>query len=255
MIRRRPTGYIRRPYDYSNGDTEDIEFIRCVDGRDPQLHEMWCLSLDNVIRKIYPTAQIEVGAGTVGELTTNYLAENGRRILIIGQISINISVQFLGIPNFSVIVDCYFVKTCKIPLCSSVGDTLIPPIITVELCRGDLKSMSQSPGVVTYLTVRLTCVGFRLNRALLCAAYVMTYFVVGIASVWGVPPKVVILSSIWGSIVVVTIGRVRLLNTLCCKIPLLFSVTFYFPSLLWVTVFRLLAGSPFVSFTFAESDA
>ena len=100
MIRRRPTGYIRRPYDYSNGDTEDTEFIRCVDGRDPQLHEMWCLSLDNVIRKIYPTAQIEVGAGTVGELTTNYLAENGRRILIIGQISINISVQFLGIPNF-----------------------------------------------------------------------------------------------------------------------------------------------------------
>ena len=31
----------------------------------------------------------------------DYLAENGRIILIIGQLSINDSVQFLGVPNHS----------------------------------------------------------------------------------------------------------------------------------------------------------
>ena len=34
------------------------------------------------------------------EFTTNYLVKNGFRVLIIGQLSINESVQFLGIPNF-----------------------------------------------------------------------------------------------------------------------------------------------------------
>ena len=37
----------------------------------------------------------------MGEFTTDHLAENRRRIPIIGQLSINSSVQFLGIPDFS----------------------------------------------------------------------------------------------------------------------------------------------------------
>ena len=36
----------------------------------------------------------------MGYFTTNYLDENGRRILIIGKISINDSVQFWDIPDF-----------------------------------------------------------------------------------------------------------------------------------------------------------
>ena len=35
----------------------------------------------------------------MGEFTTNYLAKNERRILIIGQLSISGSVHFLGIPD------------------------------------------------------------------------------------------------------------------------------------------------------------
>ena len=92
-------GSIRRPYYSVSGGTDDIDFIQCVDGREPQLHEMWCLGLDNVTRKIHPTAQVDIGAGTMGEFTTNCLAENGRRIPIIRKISINGSVQFLGIPD------------------------------------------------------------------------------------------------------------------------------------------------------------
>ena len=61
---------------------------------------MWCLSLDNVTQEIHPTVQVEVGARTVGEFTTNCLAGNGHRIPIIGKLSINRSVELLGIPNF-----------------------------------------------------------------------------------------------------------------------------------------------------------
>ena len=71
MIRRRPMGYILRTSDSGSGDTKDVDFIWCVDGQEPQLHKMWCLGLDNVTREIQPTAQLEVGAGTVGQFTTN----------------------------------------------------------------------------------------------------------------------------------------------------------------------------------------
>ena len=82
------------------GGNKDVEFIQCVDGREPQINEMWCLGSDSVTREIHPTVQVEVGDGTVGQFTTNYLAENGRRIPIIGQLSINRIVKLLGIPDF-----------------------------------------------------------------------------------------------------------------------------------------------------------
>ena len=43
---------------------------------------------------------MEVAAGNVGKLLANYLDENGRRIPILGKISINGSVKLLGIPDF-----------------------------------------------------------------------------------------------------------------------------------------------------------
>ena len=41
--------------------------------------------------------QVDVPAETIGEFVTYYFAENGRRIEIIGQLSANGSVQFLGL--------------------------------------------------------------------------------------------------------------------------------------------------------------
>ena len=43
-----------------SGITEDTDFIQCVDGQDPQIHELWCLGLDYTSRKVHPTAQVEV---------------------------------------------------------------------------------------------------------------------------------------------------------------------------------------------------
>ena len=94
MIHHRPMGSICWTSNPGSRGTKDTEFIRCVDVREPQIHKLWCLGLDNITRKVHQTALVEVGAGTVGEFTTIYLAENWRRILIIRKLSINGSVQF-----------------------------------------------------------------------------------------------------------------------------------------------------------------
>ena len=99
MIRRAPIRDIRWPLNTGSRSTKYTTFIQCVDGRDPQIYKMCCLRLDNTTLKAYPTAQLEVIAVILGEFITNYFAENGSRIPIIGQLSINNSVQFLGIPD------------------------------------------------------------------------------------------------------------------------------------------------------------
>ena len=58
-----------------------------------------CLDYGSVTREFLPTAQIDVGVETVGQFSTHYFSENGRRIPVIIQISINVSVKLLGIPG------------------------------------------------------------------------------------------------------------------------------------------------------------
>ena len=76
---------------------------------------MWCLVLDNVTCEIHPEVRVDVGAGTVGQFTTYCLAENGRIITITGQLSINGSVQFLGIPDFSRDSGFSFIENLQAP--------------------------------------------------------------------------------------------------------------------------------------------
>ena len=65
------------------------------------IHELWCLGLDGTIHKVHTTSHVEVTSGTVGEFVINQLAENGRRIKIIRQLSVNNSVQFLDLSDQS----------------------------------------------------------------------------------------------------------------------------------------------------------
>ena len=60
---------------------------------------MWCLGLDRIRREVHLTARVEVTAGIVGEFGTNYPSKDGRRIDIIGKISVNDSVQLLGLSD------------------------------------------------------------------------------------------------------------------------------------------------------------
>ena len=160
MIRSRSMLSIRRTSDFCSRGSEDIDFIWYVDGRYPQLHKIWSLGLDNVTREIHSTERVEVDNGTVGDITTNYLAENGHRIPIIGRLYINGSVQFLSIPDFIRNSGLLFIENFKLPLCSMAGNTVISPIITGELSRGILTACGVLPGVLPSLHVRITCLGF-----------------------------------------------------------------------------------------------
>ena len=93
-------GTICCPSDSGGGGTKGVEFIGCVGGWEPQMHEIWSLGINRVTREVHPKEQVDVGAGTVRQFLTDYFYENGGRISILGQISINGSVKFLGIPDF-----------------------------------------------------------------------------------------------------------------------------------------------------------
>ena len=137
MIWLRPIGSIRLHSNSGIRGTLDTKLIRCVDVRETQIHKLWCLGMDNVTCKIHLTAQVEVGAGTVGDFTTNYLGENGRRILITRQLSINGSVQFLGIPNFVRGIGFSFIENLQDPTFSPLArGTLMSQIRTEEVSQG-----------------------------------------------------------------------------------------------------------------------
>ena len=142
---------------------------------------------------------------------------------------------------------CRFLIMSWLPLFPVVGGTNIHSIRTGLLSRGGLTKTSPLCGVVPSLPVLFTCPVVWIMCALLRTPSVMNLFVVGVMSAWGVPTN---LSGIRGSIFVVMIRRVRLLNNFCCKFLLLVSVTFpFFPSLVWVSTFGSLSGSHFASFS------
>ena len=124
-------------------------------------------------------------------------------------------------------VYCRFLIMSWIPLFPMVGGTMIPTIRTGSLSWGYLTTTSPPSDMLPYLTVLLTCQGFRRIRVLLRAVPMITPFLLGVGSALGVSPQVATLSGIRGSIVVVVLGRVRLINNLYCKFLLLVSVTFF----------------------------
>ena len=94
MARWDPVGSIRRPSDSGSSYAEITEFIRCVDGQEPQIHEVWTLGSKGFMYKVHLTAKVDVNAGVVGEFSSVYLTESGRTIPLNG------SVEHLGIPDF-----------------------------------------------------------------------------------------------------------------------------------------------------------
>ena len=73
-------GPIRWPYDSVSGGTKGVECIRYIDGWELQIYEIGSLGSYGVNREVHPTAQVDVGAGTVEQFSTKYLDDNGRRI-------------------------------------------------------------------------------------------------------------------------------------------------------------------------------
>ena len=48
-----------------SGSTDATIFIQCVDSQELQIHELWCLGVDGISRKVHPTSQAEVTSITV----------------------------------------------------------------------------------------------------------------------------------------------------------------------------------------------
>ena len=63
-----------------------------MDGREPQIHEVWTFGEDGVTREVHPTARVDVGAGFVREFSTNYLTESCRRFPMFGR-------KLMEVPN------------------------------------------------------------------------------------------------------------------------------------------------------------
>ena len=95
MIRRTPMGDISRPSNYGCGGPENGFFIQCVNGREPQIQELWCWDIYRICREVHPTARVDLLAGTVRQFFTEFLFKNGRRNWIIVEFSINGSVKFI----------------------------------------------------------------------------------------------------------------------------------------------------------------
>ena len=90
---------IHSPSDSDSRGAEATAFIQCINGLEPQIHGLWYLVFDDISCKFHIAYCVEVTSGTVGEFLIDYLAENGRRIETTGQLSVNNSVQFLGLYN------------------------------------------------------------------------------------------------------------------------------------------------------------
>ena len=73
MVGEDPVVSINRPSNYGGRDAEGTEFIRFVDGREPQIHEFSDFGEDGDTSDAHPTAQVDVGARVVVEFATNYL--------------------------------------------------------------------------------------------------------------------------------------------------------------------------------------
>ena len=62
MPRREPVEFIRQPLNYGSGGEDRVDFIRCVGGRQPQIHKVWNFADDRITCKVHPFARVDVSA-------------------------------------------------------------------------------------------------------------------------------------------------------------------------------------------------
>ena len=97
---REPFGAIFQPFNSGIGADDRLEFIRCVGGRQPEIHEVWTFGNYGITREVHTFARRDIGAFFGDCFGTNYLAENGRRMPMYGRKLINGSVDWVGVPTF-----------------------------------------------------------------------------------------------------------------------------------------------------------
>ena len=100
MPKSEPVGAIRQTSNSGSGADDGIEFIRCVGGRQPEIHEVWTFGNDGINPEVHPFACVDVGDFIGDCFATNYLAGNGGRVPMFGRKLINGSFKWMGVPDF-----------------------------------------------------------------------------------------------------------------------------------------------------------
>ena len=98
MFTRDPVGSMCRRANYGSSGEDGPEFIRCVDGQQPKIHEVWNFCEESVTRKVHLIACVDVGAGFFVGLDTDYLTTTCHRVPMFVRNYINGSVEWIGIP-------------------------------------------------------------------------------------------------------------------------------------------------------------
>ena len=84
MPTRETVGAIRQPFNSVSGSDDGLEFIRCVGGRQPQIHEVWNFGDDGITHEFHFFVPVHIGDFSGDCFGTNYLAENGQRLPMYG---------------------------------------------------------------------------------------------------------------------------------------------------------------------------
>ena len=214
-------GTNRRPLDSGSGGSEATDFIQYINGQEPQIHELWCLSLDVISCKTHPTVGVDVVAETVGEFETNYLAKMYAELISQGNFPSIIVSNFWVCLTKPGEVDCCLFTTCWNTLRPKGEEVPTIPIRTGEGCSMTLKSLQMTPGVLPLTPVLLTCRGLLFIHTPPDVVSMTNYFLAGINSVYGAN----IISAIHWSIPMFIPGgkrgMVRLLNNFFSKFLLL----------------------------------
>ena len=85
MPTREPVGAICPPSKSGSGDNNGLEFVRCVDGLHPEIHEVWNFGEDQITPEVHPFAHVDIGAFIGDGFSTNYITKNGIRLPMFGK--------------------------------------------------------------------------------------------------------------------------------------------------------------------------
>ena len=81
------------------GGKDRVWFTPCIDGLEPEIHELWTFSKDGT-REVHPFARIMISDDFTREtFHTDFVSVKGHRVAFLGQISVNGSVEWLDVPR------------------------------------------------------------------------------------------------------------------------------------------------------------
>ena len=71
MIRRDTMSNIHKPSNYVIGGPDTGNFIQCINGWDPQIHELWFWNINGICCEVHLTACVEIPSGTAIKFVTD----------------------------------------------------------------------------------------------------------------------------------------------------------------------------------------